>query len=418
VKPLVWTLRKGADRRVSAHHPWVYSNELSESPKGIDPGALIELRDFAGQFVARGYGNPTSLIAFRVLTRMVDEKNPYSVDWMHSRLERASLVREKLFPWSHRLCHGEADGIPGLIIDRYKTKSHQIFVAQAHTAGAQKLLEFLSPSIERLVGSDFSNTSIVIRNDVSMRKFESLPIEEPRVLKAVKGFDPSQAQILISSAVNPGDAISFSVDLINGQKTGFFLDQASNIAELVDLSRRSMIGASKGPVKILDLFCYVGQWSTQLSRAIGESHTTLVDASAQALELAKKNLGMNCEIVKADAVASLDQFKTSSFDIVICDPPALIKGKKDLPTGQHGYLKLNTNAMRLVKPGGWIVSCSCSGLLEEKDFVSILAKAARRVGREIQWMARGGQSPDHPVRAEFPEGNYLKCWIGRVQSIP
>jgi 23S rRNA (cytosine1962-C5)-methyltransferase len=209
--------------------------------------------------------------------------------------------------------------------------------------------------------------------------------------------------------------VALDVNLEEGQKTGFYLDQSANTQLLVQLLKRSRQEA----LRVLDLCSYVGQWSVQIAAAFeaGKVDVTLVDASAAALELAVKNVeryGAKAKGIKADVIGGLGAFEPNSFDVVIADPPALIKGRKALGPGKHAYLQLNTDALKLVKPGGWIASCSCSNLLEEGEFVQTLGKAARRAGKNVQWIARGGHASDHPVLAEFPEGHYLKCWIGRV----
>ncbi len=404
----VWRLRSGADRRFRSGHPWVYSNELLESPKGIEPGAPVELRDAGGKFLARGYGNPHSLIAFR--------KGPSSSDEVFAALEQAKRLRQTLglSETSYRLCFGEADGLPGLVIDRYRIEDSWAFVIQAHTAGAQNWLPELPNLLERLFPGE--KHAIVLRNDIGVRKLEGLTEEEPRVLKEIAGTRLSETKIKVA-AVAQGAPLEFQVNLVKGQKTGFFLDQAANI-QLAAL-RFSHLKPDGASLKILDLCCYVGQWSAQLARLFknkGMSVDVLaVDASAQALSLAKMNIeaqGARCEILKADVLKGLDSLPEHSFDIVISDPPALIQGRKDIPVGTHAYLQLNTQVFRLVKRSGAVVSCSCSALLEEESFCKVLAKAARRNGAEVSWVARGTQAPDHPMRVEFPEGRYLKCWIG------
>ncbi|MEQ1875678.1 MAG: class I SAM-dependent rRNA methyltransferase [Bdellovibrionia bacterium] len=409
----VWKLKPGADQRIRGHHPWVYSNELAESPKGIVPGSVIELLDSNGQFLARGYGNPASLISFRALTWDSREFDPGSVESLVKRLGNAWKFRVELGfgEVSFRLCYGEADDLPGLVIDRYRTADGQVFSIQAHTAGADRMLENVIHALEKLeTGVAWEKTSIVIRNDLNVRKLEGLEPQDPKIFKASR--DVNDVTIAVRSA-SGGEPLGFRVDLLHGQKTGFFLDQFSNIQLAV-----GKIPKSTEPLRVLDLCCYVGQWGAQLTRALGRgTHVTAADASMKALEFARVNVeaaGGICDIQKMDVMDDLPKLEPHSYDVVICDPPALIKGRKDLAAGSRGYLKLNTNAMRLVKPGGWFVSCSCSALFEESDFVSMLSRSARRNGMEFKWVARGTPSADHPLRTEFREGHYLKCWIGRA----
>jgi 23S rRNA (cytosine1962-C5)-methyltransferase len=427
--PMTWKLKKGMDLRFRAGHPWVYSNELSESPKGIEPGDLIKLQDAAGHVLAIGYGNPKSLIAFRALVRgeASADINPYSVEFLSQALKSALSVRERagLAGASYRLCFGEADFIPGLVIDRYlihgKGEGAQVFVAQAHSAGADRLLKFLPSALES-ISSSWSKTAIVYRNDIGVRGLEGLKSEfEPkeRVIREVPGLDLSHATIEVAPALGVGASVLFDVDLVEGQKTGFFLDQAYNIS-LAAQRFRALQGID-GTVRILDLCCYVGQWGTQLARVFREQgrkvEVTAVDASQTALDFAKINMqreGARVTPMKTDVLKGLDGLEAHSFDLVISDPPALIKSRKDIPPGRHAYLQLNTQVFRLVREKGAVVSCSCSGLLDENDFTAAISKAAYRNQARVRWVGRGNQSADHPMLLEFPEGRYLKSWFGWV----
>lgn len=429
---MVWRLRPGADRRFRAGHPWVYSNELAGSPKGVEPGALIELRDGKDQFMARGYANPASLIAFRALSRDPKITEPDSAKSILESLLQAHRIRELsgLGNVSHRLCFGEADHIPGLIIDRYRVAPDaQVFVVQAHTAGAQRLLGRVQEVFQALVkktsvaGSPtWEKTAIVLRNDVAVRKLEGLEEEAPKVLREASGFSLREAKILVAPALGTGKPMEFETDLLMGQKTGFFLDQFANI-QLAAIKLAGLRPAQGKPLRILDLCCYVGQWGAQLARVFKEMgvevEVTAVDASDKALVFARKNIeaqGVRCETIRGDVLKDLERLAQSSFDLVISDPPALIKGRKDIGPGTHAYLQLNTQVFRLVKNGGAVVSCSCSALLEEEEFTRVLAKAASRNGVDARWIGRGMQAPDHPMLTEFPEGRYLKAWIGLVSK--
>jgi 23S rRNA (cytosine1962-C5)-methyltransferase len=427
-----WRLRAQADQRFRSGHPWVYSNELQESPKGIEPGSPVELQDAGGKFLARGYGNPNSLIAFRALSRDPEIARPDSPEEVTKTLLSATKLREQagLINFSHRLCFGEADQLPGLIIDRYRIgDASQAFVIQLHTAGMDRLQPHLLNILENFVRESNSkvswkNTAIILDNEISARKLEGVPQEAPRVLKEAPGLNPEKVAIRVAPALPtqeaPGAYVEFTTDLLGGQKTGFFLDQAANIQLAAE--RLMHFKPEHGKViRIIDLCCYVGQWGTQLARVFRrmglEVEVTVVDASASALEHAKVNVereGARCKTMKADVLTGLDVLKDQDYDLVISDPPALIKGRKDIPTGTHAYLQLNTQVFRIVKRGGFVVSCSCSGLLEEESFLKVLSKASYRNRVPVRWIARGSQAPDHPMRIEFPEGRYLKAWIGYV----
>ncbi len=410
------------DRRFRLGHPWVYSNELLDSPKGIEPGECVELQDASGRFLARGFGNPSSLIAFRSLTRNPDHLEPTSKKSILEALRRAKVLRFQLGfeGFSYRLFYGEADGLAGLVIDRFATLAGgQVLVIQAHSAGADGILESLPGILEAWTKETYGNpiwdqTSILFRNDLSIRKLEGLAEETPEVIQSALHEDLKSTKILIRP-VSGQKPLVFRVNLWEGQKTGFFLDQYSNI-QLASLRFEGLVGNS---IRILDLCSYVGQWGAQLSsvfQAQGRRVEVLaVDSSPQALEFAKQNVeaqGAHCHTLKANVLKDLGALETGSFDLVICDPPAFIKNRKDIPTGTHAYLQLATKAMRWVRPQGGLVFCSCSALLTEEALLQVLSKASQRNVKPIRWVGRGSQSPDHPLLTEFPEGRYLKAWIG------
>jgi 23S rRNA (cytosine1962-C5)-methyltransferase len=429
----IWKLRVGADRRIRAHHPWVFSNELAQSPKGHPPGAPVRLLDSKGNFVASGYGNPHSLIAFRALSFDSSIENPCEVE---------ELVTETLSAWGHRsvlgfdksfrLIYGEGDYIPGLVIDRYLVeqngKQAQVFACQILTAGIQVALQgkvevFFQRLVEESLQAEINSipwerTAIVLRNDVNIRKLEGLEFEPPKVLKEVDGVDLHSVDILLAPSAG-AEPVRMACNLVEGQKTGFFLDQAHNIALVCEQLKKSKSWST--PVRILDLCCYVGQWSTQMARTLKQMgftvEVTAVDASETALRFAEKNIsreGAQAFLQKLDVLEQLSTLPDKHYDIVIADPPAFIKAKKDVPTGRHAYLKMNTSAFRLAKRGGWVVSCSCSGLFGEQDLMEVLGKALRRQELQARCLIRGGHSADHPNLMSFSEGFYLKMFLHQI----
>jgi 23S rRNA (cytosine1962-C5)-methyltransferase len=439
-----WKLKAGFDRRFRAGHPWVYSNELEQSPKGIEPGESIELRDASGKFLAWGFGHPGSLISFRSVSRDATERDALDPAGIQRRMVRAFRLRETLglISSSFRLLFGESDHLPGLIIDRYRLSPtegglSQVLVVQAHTAGIDRRLGAVLESLQCLVAEEISRkdpecswerTAVVVRNDVHARKLEGLSTEGGGLVhpeNASHGAGLAHALIRVA-APESGGFVEFQVDLLEGQKTGFFLDQSQNIEMTGAFVRRWLSGYLKDHkhrIRILDLCCYVGQWGTRLvaaARAEGfEVEVVGVDASARALDFARRNVeraGARFEAIQGDVLRDLTGLDADSFDIVISDPPALVKGRKDLGPGSHAYLQLNTQAMRVAKRGGWIVCCSCSAQLPEDEFAKGISKAAARNQKSVAWVARGGPGADHPVRLEFSEGRYLKAWIGRVDQ--
>lgn len=424
-----WLLKKGSERKFRSGHPWVFSSELAQSPKGILPGELIELRDYQNHFLAYGYGHPNSMISFRTLSRSGREN--VDVALFTDRLRAASRLRRisGVWPWSHRLVFAEGDFLPGLVIDRFRLEGDQpgvargqLFVIQSSTAGMDRLLPSVLEALEMLVGEEadpaatWEMTSIILANDSKSRTLEGIESEPKRILRASPVFDPHSSRLLAQPSLPNLPSVRFRTDFIGGQKTGFFLDQRFNIQltsnALVNLVRE------RPEIRILDLCSYVGQWGTHLANVVqnngGHAHVTLVDASTKALEYAATNVemtGAKVSVQKGDVLDGFAQLGSKSFDVVICDPPAFIKKKKDLPTGSQAYYKLNREAVRQVASGGLFVSCSCSGLFAEDDFRSMLARVAA-TSPEIRWIARGGHSADHPQRPEFPQGTYLKSWIG------
>lgn len=430
-----WLLKKGSEKKFRNGHPWVFSSELAQSPKGVVPGELVELRDFQGNFLARGYGHPNSMISFRALARSGNAK--IDAEFFHQRFLQASQFRRiaGVFDYSHRLIFAEGDSIPGLVIDRFRLEpSGQVFVLQSSTAGIDRLLPQIFEAIEMLVASEthrdshresqhlatWATTSIVVANDSKSREKEGIEVQTKRVHKAASGFEPIGAKLRAEPSL-PGLApVIFETDFVGGQKTGFFLDQRSNI-QLTSRYLFQLLNErlkERKDIKILDLCCYVGQWGAHLSNVVtsagGQAHVTLVDASAKALELAAKNVeraGGQARVEKADVLDVMDRFEKGSYDVVICDPPAFIKKKQDIAAGTQAYYKLNREAIRKTAAGGLYITCSCSGLLTEEDFREMLARVTS-TSSETRWLARGGHGPDHPQRPEFPQGSYLKAWIG------
>jgi len=444
-KHTIWQLKSGLDRRFKAGHPWVFSNELTASPKGVTAGAPIELRDQQGGFLAWGYGNPASLISFREISRNPEELDALAVSGFVRRLKSCLALRRSsgLLTSSFRWVFGEADGLPGLILDRYlllgetssgESPKNQVLVLQAHTAGIEALKSVILEALETLIregGSGlpaWEHTAIVIRDDVSTRKLEGLlaPEEGTTLIRDPQGvLKRSEQQILVEDPLHPGpgSSASFWCDLKAGQKTGFFLDQRSNVGIATEILRTAFAGQKK--LRILDLCTYVGQWSTRLVGAargagIDQIEVTLVDASARALSLASRNVGqfgVESRLIQGDVLKDLKDLPDEGFDLVIADPPAFIKSRKDVGPGSHAYLQLNTQAIRVLRrSGGVLVSCSCSANFDEETMQKTLAKAAQRNRASVRYIARGGMTPDHPMRLEFPEGHYLKAWYALTQA--
>ncbi len=438
-KVSIWKLAPQASKRFLQGHPWIFSNELLEPDKSHVPGAPVELRDSRGNFLARGYGNLNSLIAFRVLSRKVTDARPWSEESLKRKVRQAILHRRELglMPFSFRLVFGEGDELPGLVIDRFLHESgqHQVLVMQMLTQGIERAIsnpwDWVQSWCSELDVS-VQKTSLVVRRDVGARRAEGLETVAAEIFGSPQEFENFPMQL--RKAATQQESLILHVNLTEGQKTGFFFDQSQNVdLAVMALERANWLESARmkgtDPLLVLDLFCYVGQWGAQIlaayqskKREPTEIKIDFVDGSRAALQLAsanaqlqvkeKKNSQLQTRALELDVMDGLA--KAQDSHVVICDPPAFIKAKKDHASGLKGYVKVNMMALNKVLPGGLFVTCSCSHHLSEEDFELVLVQAADRTGRKVHWLTRGLQSPDHPINLAFPEGRYLKCWIGRV----
>jgi len=451
-------LRSKEERRFRSGHPWVFSNELQESPKGLLMGEVVELHDSGGGFLAYGFGNPHSLISFRELSRDRDSgffsDGRVSVDFFRDRFAQARAFRKSWFSsdQSHRMIYGESDGLSGLILDRFCGEKMVVDVIQPHSAGMDLHLD----TIMKALGEPQDRTGsipekmqhyAVLRRDASSREKEGIdrfPVVVMDLRSKTEVRDPEflrNFRFCVSGIM--GSSIFLSADLISGQKTGFFFDQLQNIRLLETLVLRKIrndrgflparVPGESRPFRVLDLCSYVGQWSVHLLQTLQEREVlpaefTCVDASAPALEFAKSNLDaqarssgtedrVRSHILKADVLESLPGISEKGYDIVIADPPAFIKNRKSLPQGKQAYVQLFQTAIQKTAPGGLVVCCSCSQILSPEDFTEVLSKASRRSGRRVRWLAQGSPSFDHFTRSTFQEGHYLKCMIGQVDEV-
>jgi 23S rRNA (cytosine1962-C5)-methyltransferase len=381
-------LQKDQHRRLLAGHDWVYSNEIDnhKSPlKSFEPGSLVDYVSQHGKWVGRGYLNPHTLIAGRILTRRhaeaIDER------FLAQRIEDALLLRTRLYPAPfYRLVYGESDGLPGLVVDRFG----EVLVMQVGTAGMERLLD---PVVSALVKSTGAR-SVVLRNDTANRELEGLPPE----VRVVHGPDVSHAELREGGLV-------FSAPVLDGQKTGWFFDQADNRSRLVRYLRGG---------RVLDVFAYLGAWGLRAAKC-GATEVTCVDSSRSALaaieEAARRNGLGQVRTEQGDAFDVLEGLHATgqTFETVIVDPPAFIKRRKDEKTGASAYERINLLALRLIAPGGTLVAASCSHHLHRDEFIRVVQRAARRAERELRLLEQGGQGPDHPIQPAMPETEYLKA---------
>ena len=385
-------LKRGEDRRIAAGHPWVFSNEVADTTplKAFAPGERVQIESHRGQFLGYAYINPHALICARILSRTA--AHPVDESLIERRLRTALTLRERLYrePY-YRLVFGESDGLPGLVLDRYG----DLIVGQIATAGMEALRE----TVEQAVRALLSPAALYWKNDSGARQLEQLP------QMAWAAFGEAPAEIGVHEA-----GLRFTAPLAQGQKTGWFYDQCANRARL---ARFLWPGAS-----VLDVCSYVGAWAVTALRA-GAASACCIDSSETALDHARRNAQANAlavETLRADAFEGLKALQEQGrrFEVVVLDPPAFIKRKKDIPRGQAAYRKLNQLALSLIEGEGLLVSCSCSYHLSPEAHAEIIQAAARHSGRAIQILESGGQSPDHPIHPAVPETRYLKAFFCRV----
>lgn len=385
-------LRRGEERRIVAGHPWVFSNEVDEQTplRAFSPGELARVESQRGQFLGHAYVNPHALICARIVSRAANR--PIDQALIEERLLGALRLRERLYrePY-YRLVFGESDGLPGLVLDRYG----DLLVGQIATAGMQAL----RTTIESAVRERLAPAGLFWKNDSGARTLEDLPrIAEPAFGRIPEDLTVSEAGLRLHAP------------LAAGQKTGWFYDQCANRARLTRYLGRG--------ARVLDVCGYVGAWSLT-ALAAGAGSAQCIDASQTALQYAERNAqanGLTLQTLRADAFEGLTALRERGerFDVIVLDPPAFIKRKKDIPRGQAAYRKLNQLAMGLIAEDGLLVSCSCSYHLTGEALSEILQSAARHSGRLVQILEAGGQSPDHPIHPAIPETRYLKAFFCRI----
>ena len=380
-------LRAGEDRRVRAGHPWAFSNEIlmDADAKAIPGGGVRPRRAPGGEALALVTFNPHSLIAARVLST-----NPEAqVDalFIGRRLTQAAALRDRLIgvPY-YRLIHAEADGLPGVIIDRFG----DAFVVQVNTAG----MDALTPVLLEALEAEFSPTTIILKNDSPVRELEGLK----REVVVAKG-EAGSIELIENDA-------RFVADLSEGQKTGWFYDQRDN--------RRFMAGLAKD-ARVLDAYCYSGGFGV-LAATRGAKSVVCLDRSQPALNAAQQAAALNgvdkiVSFRKAEVFEALEKEKPRSYEVVICDPPAFVKSRKDLKTGAQGYRKLVRLAAPLVTKGGFFFVASCSHLVDPPLFAEQVRRGLRDAERTGRILLSSGAALDHPVHPNLPETAYLKAMV-------
>jgi 23S rRNA (cytosine1962-C5)-methyltransferase len=385
-------LKRGEDRRLSAGHLWVFSNEVdtARTPlQSFEPGALCRIVSERDKFLGYAYVNPHSLICARILGR--DPEHPPSKSLIVHRLQVAQSLRRSLYerPF-YRLAYGESDALPGLVLDRFG----DVVVGQIATAG----MEAMRADVEAAVRKAIAPSAMLWKNDAGVRELEGLP----SYVATAFGDLPESVDV-------EEGGVTFRIPIGGGQKTGWFFDQAAN-----RLALRKYVGGAR----VLDVFSYLGAWGLGALRA-GATEVTCVDSSATALEglqVAAAANGMKPTTLRGDAFDVMETLHAQKrrFDVVVIDPPAFIKRKKDIPKGEAAYRRLNQLAIQLLERDGILVSCSCSYHLEPQQLLAAIQRGARHLDRFAQVVEVGGQSPDHPIHPAIAETRYLKAFFCHI----
>lgn len=387
-------LKKNEDRRLRAGHLWVFSNEIdvSKTPlTAFEPGQLVEIQDHRGAALGSGYVNPHSLICARLVSR--DPALALNKSLLVHRFNVALSLRERLFDKPcYRLAFGDSDGLPGLVVDRFG----DALVVQITTAGMERCKNEIIAALEQVL----KPTAIVLRNDSASRAPEGLE----SYVETALGTAPETVEL-------EENGVRFAAPLLSGQKTGWFYDHRMNRARMRHYVRGK---------RVLDVFSYIGGWGVQAAAA-GAGDVLCVDSSETALQYARKNATLNgaadrVKILQDDAFEALKSLRAEreKFDVVILDPPAFIKRKKDLHAGLEAYQRINQQAMQVLARDGILISCSCSFHLPRAELSNAMLTASRHIDRTLQLLEQGHQGPDHPVHPAIPETDYLKAFIARL----
>ena len=390
------TLKKGAGRNLKSGGAWIYDNEVESIAGSFTDGDIVLVHDFDGYPLGRGFLNRSSTLTIRMLTRNIHQE--IDRDFLKSRVQDAWNYRKSTVDTSScRLIFGEADFLPGLVVDKFS----DVLVVQSLALGIDRLKETILELLQEVLAAD----GIVIRG---IYERSDAKVREQEGMERVKGFLSPEFDTLVEITEN---GVRYEVDVRDGQKTGFFLDQKYNRLAIQKLCKNA---------EVLDCFTHTGSFALNAGIA-GAGHVTGVDASALAIEQAKKNASLNgladrveflCEDV-FELLPRLEQ-QGKQFDVVILDPPAFTKSRNSIKNAVRGYREINLRGLKLVRNGGYLATCSCSHFMSYELFTQTIAQAARNAHKRLRQVEFRTQSPDHPILWAADESYYLKFYIFQV----
>jgi 23S rRNA (cytosine1962-C5)-methyltransferase len=379
--------------RIIKGDPWAWKADIKTPLQNFEPGEIVRVIDSKGRFVGVGYINPESLITVRLLTY---EDREINYQFFEEKIREALKLRKELYPEEEtfRLVFSEGDFLPGLVVDKFEN----LVVFQITTLGMEIRKDWIVKALDNILNPEI----IVERSDSPVRKKEGL---EP-----VKGIVKGKIEKDIVIRIN---GLNFAINPLEGQKTGFFLDQRENYLLLKNISKGR---------RVLDAFCNNGAFGIHAFK-FGAREVVFLDASERALELVRKNLVINdikdsYSFIKGDALKLLKEIerKGEKFDMIILDPPAFIKDRSKLKEGMRGYKEINLRAMKMLRDGGFLLTCSCSHFLSKENFLKVLEESAFDSGKIIKILDFRSQPKDHPYLICLPESNYLKCALLQVMG--
>jgi 23S rRNA (cytosine1962-C5)-methyltransferase len=386
-------LKKRIGLRIEQGHPWIFGNEIDETEETVKPGDIVTVFNSDKRFIGKGFINPKSQIAIRLLTRIEDE----IIDdrFFHQRIRAAWEYRKKLgYTENCRLVFGEADGLPALIIDKFGDH----FVIQTLALG----IDIWKPAVVNSIREIFRTEKIYERNDVPVRELEGLIQQKGFLLKSF------ETKIVIKE-----NGLLFEADLENGQKTGYFLDQQDNRRAIREIVKDA---------DVLGAFCYTGSFEIHAGY-YGAKSVLGLDISENAVALARRNASLNGleEKVRFEALNAFDILKKWSkepkkFDVVMLDPPAFTKNRDNISKAMSGYKEINLRGMKLLKSGGFLITSSCTNLISPQAFLDTIRSAAKDAGKKIRQVVFQTQSPDHPIIWGLENTHYLKFLIVEVSE--